>query len=168
MYTTLQPQSVDSQVEQAASEEYLINTEHILQMHDESDLPTVITRITYKFNVYEDQTTGWVFDATNTLAAIKALADTSAASTKIAIDVFEDIQTFDKIPGQTAVTWYFNVSDIVWAEDSPSGAYARLWYLSGGHKVTPVIVDHNIAKIFDLADTGTTTTTTSSTTTTSA
>ena len=166
-YTTLKPQPVDSQLELRAITNYLINTDHILEMHDESDLPTIITPITYKFNVYDDKMPELIFNATNTLAAIVTLADATPASTKIALNVFENIQSFNQVTGLTAVTWNFNVTDIVWGENDLTGAYARIWYLSGGHNVTPIIVDHNISQIVDLADTGTTTTTTTSTSSTS-
>ena len=155
-YTTLKPQPVDSEVELIKSTNYLVNTDHIIEMHDESDLPTVITPITYKFNVYDDKEPVFVFNATNTLAAIQTLADATPSSTKIALSVFEDIQSFNQVTGLTAVTWNFNVSDIVWGENDPTGAYARIWYLSGGHKVTPIIVDHNISQLVDWADTGST------------
>jgi hypothetical protein len=163
-YATLRPQAVDSEVELRASVSYLVNTDHIVEMFDN----TTARRLSYKFNVYDDQEPRFVFDVTATLAAIQTLADATAASTKITLNVFEDIQSFNQVTGLTAVTWNFNVSDIVWGENDATGAYARIWYLSGGHKVTPIIVDHNISQIVDLGDTGTTTTTTSSTTTTSA
>ena len=126
-------------------------------MVDHSDLPTVITRIRYKFNPYDDRTPVFVFDATSTLSAITTLADATPASTKLALSVFEDAQTFDIVSSLTAVTWNFNVSDIVWGENDPDDAYARIWVMSGGHKLTPYIVDHNISQIVDLADTATTT-----------
>jgi len=166
-FTTLEPQPVDSQVEERASTSYLINTDCIIEMVDQSDLPTVTTELRYKFNVHEDRQVPFKFDVNETLAAIQTLTDATPASPKIALSVLEDIQTFDLVSNATAVTWYFNVDGIVWGEDDPTGNYARIWVTEGGHDVKPYIVDHNISQIVDLADTGTTTTTTSSTSSTS-
>ena len=157
LYTTLKPQPVDSQAELVVSEYYLFNTDCIIDMVDHSDLPTVITRIRYKFHPYDDKSPVFVFDATSTISAINTLADATPASSKISLSVLEDINTFDKVSYATAVTWNFNVADIVWGENDPTDAYARIWVMSGGHKATPYIVDHNISQIVDLADTATTT-----------
>lgn len=162
MFTTAERQPVDSQVEVVASKEYLINTDQIIEMTDESDLPTVTTKILYKFNFQENRTTPFEFDVNETQAAIVTLADATKASEIIAINVFEDgsgnsIQSFNQVGSLTAVTRYFNVDDIVWGEDDPTGNYARIWVKRGGHSTKPLIVDHNIDQIIDTADTATTT-----------
>jgi len=123
--------------------------------------------LTYKFNVHDDRMGPFIFDVNETLAAINTLADATPASPKILLNVFEKIQTFDMIPNDTAVATYFNVVDIVWAEDDPTGNYCRIWISKGGHSIIPYIVDHNIDQIVDLGDTGTTTTSSTSTSSTS-
>lgn len=163
VFTNIRNQPTDSQVELALSEYYLINTDCIIDMVDESALPTVTTRIQYKFNVYEDQTPPFFFKANNTLAAINTLADATAHSTKIALGVFEDshgnpVQSFNQVTGLTAVTHYFNIADIVWGENDPTDNYCRLWVLQGGHVPQPYIVDYNISQVVDVGDGGATTT----------
>jgi len=153
IYSTIESQPVDSQVELYASRSYLFNTDSIIDLVDDTSYRT----IRYKFNPYEDQSPVFVIQVTNTAAAINTLADATPASTKIALNVFETAQTFDLVSSITAVTWNFNVADIVWGENDPTGAYARIWIKSGGNKVFPIIVDHNISQITDLADTATTT-----------
>jgi len=153
IYSVIESQPVDSQVELYASRSYLFNTDSIIDLVDDTSYRT----IRYKFNPHEDQSPVFVLQVTNTAAAIKTLADATPASTKIALSVFEDVQTFDLVTSVTAVTWNFNVTDIVWAENDPTDSYCRLWYVSGGNKVIPIIVDHNISQITDLADTATTT-----------
>jgi hypothetical protein len=153
LYATLRPQPVDSQVEQKISESYLFNSDCIIDLVDE----TSFRRLRYKFHPYEDRSPVFVIDVTNTAAALKTLSDATPASTKITLNVFEDAQTFDIVSSLTAVAWNFNVKDIVWGENDPTDAYARIWVMTGGNKVTAYIVDHNISQIVDVADTGTTT-----------
>ena len=166
-YTSSRTQPVDSQVELRLSTPYLVNTDYILELEDESALALVIVQVKYKFNVYDDRMPEFVFRVGDTRAAINTLADATPAHTIFSLSVYENIQTFDKIPSATAVTWYFNVADIVWGEDDSTGNYARIWYRVGGKEVVPIIVNHTIDQIVDLADTGTTTTTTTSTSSTS-
>ena len=163
----LSPQPIDSQVQERLSTSYLINTDAIIEMEDQTLLQVVKTRILYKFNVYDDRHPEFVFTVDDTVSAIKTLADATPASPKLALSVFENVQSFAGVTGVTAVTWYFNVADIVWAENGPSDDYCRIWILKGGHNVVPYIVDHNIDQVIDLADTATTTTTSTSSSSTS-
>lgn len=163
----LSRQPVDSQVEERLSTEYLINTDYIVEMEDQTVLAVTKTKLLYKFNVYEDRTPEFEFTVDEIVTAIQTLADATPASPKIALSVFEDIQSFNQVTGLTAVTWNFNVYDIVWAEDDPTGNYCRIWIVKGGHAIVPYIVDHNIDQIIDRADTGTTTTSSTSTSSTS-
>lgn len=161
--STAQRQPVDSQVEIALSTSYLVNADYIIDMVDQ----TSYRDLRYKFNVYDDKQTDLYIAVSDTAAAINTLADATANSQMISLNVFEGIQSFNQVTGLTAVETTFNVAAIVWGEDDPTGAYSRIWYLTGGGREVPVIVDHNIAQIVDLADTGGTTTTTSSTSSTS-
>jgi len=168
----LAPQPTDSQVEERLSTEYLINTDYIVEMEDQTVLAVLKTRILYKFNVYDDRHPMFVFTTDTLATAINTLADATPASPKIALSVYEDtlgnpIQSFNQVTGLTPVTWYFNVYDIVWAEDDLTGNYCRIWIVKGGHVVVPYIVDYNIDQVIDKVDTGTTTTTSTSTSTTS-
>ena len=153
--STLLPQSVDSQVELRLSTAYLINTDCITELLVEG---TTDSEIHYKFDVYGNKTGEFIFTVNETNAAIQTLSDATLASPKIALSVFEGVQSFNEVTGETAVTWNFNAADIVWAENDSTGAYARIWIMKGGHTVVPYIVDHNIDQIIDLVDTGTTTT----------
>jgi len=160
----LAPQPTDSQVEERLSTEYLINTDYIVEMEDQTLLAVVKTRLLYKFNVYSDRKEPFVFTVDTLYTAINTLADATPASPKIALSVFEDslgnpVQSFNQVTGLTPVTWYFNVTDITWAEDDPTGNYARIFICKGGNKIVPYIVDYNIDQIVDMADTGKTTTT---------
>jgi len=163
-FTTLGAPPVDSQVELYALEEYLINTDQIIEMEDASELPTVTTIVYYKFNFQEDKIAPFYFLANETVAAITTLSDATPDSSKIALTVYDDIQTFDMIPNATTTTWNFEIEDIIWGQNSPGNRYSRIWVKTGGNKVTPYIVAQSIDDIVDLADTGTTTTTTTTTT----
>ena len=147
---TAQRQPVDSQVELALSESYLINTDYLIDMVDQS----TYRDLRYKFNVYDDEQTDLYISVSDTAAAITTLADATASSKMISFDVFEGIQSFNQVTDVTAVETTFNVKDIVWAEDAPSGDYCRLWYNIGGKESVPIIVDYTIAEIVSLADTG--------------
>jgi hypothetical protein len=149
---TAQRQPVDSQVEIALSTSYLINTSYIIDVVDQ----TTYRDLRYKFNVYDDRQTDLYISVSDTAAAIQTLADATANSKMVSLDVFEGIQSFNQVTGETAVETTFNVADIVWGEDDPSGAYCRIWYTIGGKQTVPVIVDHTIAQIVQWADTGTT------------
>lgn len=163
LYTSLKRQPVDSQVEAKLSESYLVNTDCIVDVVDAASA----RQVRYKFNPYDDRIPQLWLEVTNSASAIATLADATPASTKVTLGVFENIQTFDKVSSDTAVTWNFNVADLIWGEDDESGAYSRIWVRTGGNKVSPYVVDHNISQIVDLVDTGTTTTTTSTTSTSS-
>ena len=152
LYATLKPQPVDAQVELKASESYLFNTDCIIDLVDNTTYRT----IRYKFHPYDDRIPLFVLDITNTAAAIQTLSDATAESTKMALSVFEDVQTFDLVTSVTAVTWNFNVASIVWGENDPTDAYARIWVMSGGNKISSYIVDHNISQIVEVADTAST------------
>lgn len=140
-------------------------------MVDESDLPTVTTSVCYKFNVYDDRMTPYYFLSGDTINTLTTLSDVTPNTNKITLTVYEDtlgnpIQSFNQIPLATTQDWLFNVADIVWGENDPTEAYARIWITEGGHGTKPYIVDYNLDQILDIAATGTTTTTTSSTSTT--
>ena len=164
-YTTSRNQPVDSQVELRLSTSYLLNTDFIIEMEDESTLALVITKVVYKFNVYDDRIPEFTFQSGDTIASLVTLSDAIPASTKLDLTVYDDIQTFDKIPYATTTTWFFNLEDIVWGEDDNTGNYARIWVKTGGHSLTPYIVDHTIEQLVDLADNGPTTSSTSTSST---
>lgn len=164
IYTSLRNQAVDSQVELALSEDYLINTDHIIEMEDESTLALVITNVKYKFHIYDDRQPYMQFRSGTAIAALVTLSDADFGTEKVALTVYENIQTFDLIDNATTQVWYFDVHSIVWAENDPTDTYARIWVQTGGNKLTPYIVNHTIAQIVSSA--GTTTTSTTSTTST--
>ena len=149
--STLLPQSVDSQVEARKSIAYLINTDYITEVYVEG---TVNSRIRYKFNIEEDRPGEFVFTVTATNAAVQALSDVALNTNKISLNVYEGIQTFDKIPLVTTTAWYFNVKDIVWAENDSTGAYSRIWICKGGKQIVPYLINHTIAEVVSLAATG--------------
>jgi hypothetical protein len=150
--TPTQRQPVDSQVEIALGISYLINTDYIIDVVDQ----TTHRDLRYKFNVYDDRQTDLYIAVTDTASAIQTLADATANSKMVSFDVFEGIQSFNQVTGETAVETTFNVADIVWGEDDPGGDYCRLWYLIGGKEAVPIIVDHTIDQIVEWADTGST------------
>lgn len=134
---------VDSQVEHATANEYLINMEYVIDVEDK----TSYRILRYKFNIYDDRQTDFSLYVGETMAAIQALADVSQDANMINLDVFEGIQSFNQISGLTAVETAFNVSAIVWGDTDEGDDYTRLWYQIGGKEAVPVIVDHTIEEI---------------------
>ena len=164
-------QPVDSEIQLKLSTEYIINTLNITEMKvystDDSD-------IKYKLNRNEDKSPEFHLRVAETNAAIKTLADVSAASNMVALDVFmgetnENVLTFAEaaLSGSTATTKYYTVNEIVWAEENNAATMSMLLVQVGGQDLEKIFVDSNLAQIKDLVETGTTTTTTSSTSTTS-
>ena len=163
------PQPVDSQVELRPSKEYLINTDNIVSLKVYS---TNDSDIRYKLNPEEDLSPDFHLRVNETNAAIDTLADTSAASNMVVLNVFytdynEDPLTFAECVGLSTTAKYFNITDIVWGEENASGNKSMLLIAQGGNKVKKIFVDHGLQMLKDLIETGTTTTTTSSTSTTS-
>ena len=157
LYSTLERQPVDSQVETYASRSYLVNTDCITEMTDE----TTYRKIHYKFNPNEGKTTPFEFDVTNTASAITTLADATKQSEILTLKVFEDehgnsIQSFNQASGLTSKTRYFNVDNVVWGEENPDATYTRIWVKAGGNKNIPLVIDYTITQIVNLTDTGAT------------
>jgi len=144
--TPTQRQPVDSQVEIALGISYLINTDYIIDVYDQ----TTYRDLRYKFNVYDDRQTDLYIAVTDSANAIVALSDVSQDANMINLDVFEGIDSFNQISGLTAVETAFNVSSLVWGEDELTDSYSRIWYLVGGKAAKPIIVDHTIAEIVAL------------------
>jgi len=145
--TTWTRRPVDSQVDTFFGTEYLINTDHIIDVEDQ----TTYRDIRYKFNVYDDRQTELYIPVGQTVAAIQALADVTQDSKIIDLDVFETAQSFNQVTGITAVETSFNVASIVWGDTDESDNYTRLWYVIGGKEAVPIIVDHTIEQIIVLA-----------------
>jgi hypothetical protein len=144
---TAKRQPVDSQVEVSLSSEYLINTDHIIDVVDK----TSYRNLRYKFNIYDDRQTDLYMAVGTSLAAIQTLADVSQDSEMISLDVFEGIESFNQISGLTAVETTFNVNSIVWGDTDEGDTITRVWYVIGGKQAVPIIVDHTIEEIVTLA-----------------
>ena len=138
---------VDSQVETSFGTEYLINTEYIIDVVDQS----TYRDIRYKFNPYDDRQTDLYIPVGETVLAITTLADVTQDGNMINLDVFEGVQSFNQVSGLTAVETAFNISSIVWGDTDASDNYTRLWYVIGGKEAVPILVDHTIEQIIVLA-----------------
>jgi hypothetical protein len=136
---------VDSQVEHAKANEYLINMDYVIDVEDK----TTYRILRYKFNVYDDRQPDFSIYVGETMLAIKALSDVSQDANMINLDVFEGIDSFNQVSGLTAVETAFNVSSIVWGDTDKGDDYTRLWYVVGGKAAKPIIVDHTIEEIIN-------------------
>ena len=133
----------------------LINTDYILDMklYGSDD-----ARIDYQLRSRFDRDTKFQFIVTDTLAQVVAGSNVSANSAIMALPVFEGDDTTS-----AAVTHYFNVEDVAWAENATTTT--SYVYVQEGADLKTYIVDYNIDQIMDIATSGTTTTTTTTTTT---
>jgi len=165
-------QPTDSQVQLKISEEYLINSDCIVEMKvyssDDSDL-------LYKLNPEDDRQPAFRLRVSQTNAELDTIADTDPDSNLMVLDVFENdygenALTFAECASLSTVAKYYNVEDIVWGEQNAAKTRSMLLIARGGQSVEKIFVDSGLDQIMDLVVTGTTTTTTSSTssTTTSA
>lgn len=149
--SSLERQPTDSQVEEKSVWYYLINSDYITEMRVSG---TNDSELHYKFHLYGDRKEEFVFTVDESNVAITEYADMSPVSPKLALSVYEDIQSFNQVTGVTPVTWNFNIDEIAWAEGSDSKAkagYSRIWICKGGNKVVPYIVDHTVIEIWLLA-----------------
>jgi hypothetical protein len=171
-FGTTAPQAVDSQIEIRSSTEYLINTDNIVEM---KVYGTTDSDLKYKLSTEEDRSPEFHLRVNETNSAIDTLADTSANSNMVVLNVFyndygEDALTFAECASLSTTAKYFNITDIVWGEENNAQNKSMLLIAEGGNKIRKIFVDHGLDMLIDLIVTGTTTTTTSSTssTTTSA
>jgi len=145
--SSLERQPVDTQVEEKVSTYYLMNTDNITEM---SLSGVNDSKFYYKFDVLEDKIPEFFIVADQSIAYMLSQVDDVPASPKVALDVFEEAQSFNQVTGITPVTWNFNVKDVVWAEGNiPSykAPYSRIWICKGGHTVVPYIVNHSLLDI---------------------
>ena len=149
-----------------ASEVVLINTDNIIEYKADEESSSD-TFIHYKMNLFDDASPEFWLKIDETAAALKILADTSAASNMITLPVFEGAYTFGDVTGLSTTDTIFNIQHIVWANESQNGHMSRIWVAEGGFAVKPFIVDYSIDAIVDVGDTGTTTTSSTSSTSTS-
>jgi len=162
-------QPTDSQVQLKLSTEYLINTDCIVEM---KVFGTTDSDLLYKLNPEDDKQPGFRLRVNETNAAIDTIADTSAASNMITLDVFyndygENALTFAECASLSTTAKYYNVDDIIWGEQNASETRSMLLIARGGQSIEKIFVDSNLDQVMDLVTTGTTTTTTSTTSTTS-
>jgi len=159
-------QPTDSQVQLKASTEYLINTSGIIEMKvyssNDSDL-------LYKIQPEEDRTPAFRLRVNETNAAIDTIADTSAASNLLTLNVYlndygENALTFAECASLSTTAKYYNISDIMWGEQNLTKTRSFLWIAHGGQSLEKIFVDGGLDYLMDLIVTGTTTTTTSTTT----
>jgi hypothetical protein len=121
--------------------------------------------ISYKLNRNEDRSPKFHLRVNETNAAVQALADVSAASNMVTLDVFENeysenVMSFTEaaLTTSTAVAKYINIDDIVWAEENSGATITLMLIQSGGNDLEKIFIDSNLAQIMDLITTGTTTT----------
>lgn len=148
---SLERQPTDSQVEVKPEWYYLINSDYFTEMEVSGSSDS---KIHYKFNVFNDRKEPFVIVFDDAVSYLIDYADTAASSNTIALDVYEEAQSFNQVVGMTPVTWNFNVADITWAEGSDPAAkagYSRIWICKGGHSVVPYIVDHTVIEIWLIA-----------------
>ena len=155
---------VESLLGVAASGTYLINTDNILKFKVQG---TTDTQLEYKLNIHEDNSPEFTFLVDNSNAALVLLSEATPASSMLLLDVYEGAQNFIEMEGLSTTEIYFNVKDIVWANENHAKTATRILVCEGGFAVHQYIVNHNLDQIVDLADTGTTSTTTTSTSSTS-
>jgi len=161
-------QPTDSQVQLKPSKEYLINTDCIveLKVYSSND-----SDILYKLSPEEDQTPAFRLRVNETNAAIDTIADTSAASNLLALDVYlndygENALSYAECASLSTTTKYYNISDIVWGDENLQETRTFLWITHGGQDLEKIFVEGGLDKLMDKITTGTTTSTTSSTTST--
>jgi len=169
-YGLVSARPVDSQIEGKPSQKLIINTDNIVRMklNDDGD-----SELKYKLNPNEDRSPEFTLIVNETNAAIQTLADTAAASNMVLLDVYlneysEDVMTFAECGLATSSTTakYYNIEDIMWIEENDDQNLSMMWVRVGGQSLNKIFVDHELEKIKDLVETGTTTTTTTSTSTT--
>jgi hypothetical protein len=158
---TLEKQPVYSRVQLNASTDYIINTDNIIKL---SLYGTNDSLVRYSWNIHDDQRVPDEFIVDQTNAAIQALADVSANSNMVALKVFEDILSFAAAASLTSVTRYFNITDIVWVEESSGGQMCKMIVAEKGFNEKGFIVDYNMDQFMDLVTGGATTTSTTTTT----
>ena len=170
-FGTAAPHPVDSQVELKASTEYLVNS---LCFNKLRVFGTTDSTINYKLNFHEDKSPDFLLRVNETNAALVDISDVAANSNMILLNVFlnnygEDVMTFAEAGNAFSSTTakYFNIDDILWGEENDSGNKSMLLIAEGGWGIKKIFVDHELAKIMDILETGATTTTTTSTSTTS-
>ena len=132
----------------------LINTDFIFGMELSGDDDALIT---YKLRPRFSRESTFQFIVSNTLAQVVTGSNVSANSNLVALPVFKE----DNV-SSTAVTTYFNIGDIAWADEGSDGTYSYV-YVNEGADIKRYIVDYSLAQIMDVATTGTTTTTTTTT-----
>lgn len=161
-------QPTDSQVQLKPSEEYLINTDCIveLKVYGSTD-----SDILYKLQPEEDRTPSFRLRVNETNAAIDTIADTSAASNLLTLNVYlneygENALSFAECASLSTTAKYYNISDIVWGEQNKTKTRSFLWIARGGQSLEKIFVHGGLDLLMDEITTGTTTSTTSSTSTT--
>ena len=125
----------------------LINTDNIVEFYASGANDSVVK---YNLNPYSAKFSPFVFITDEAPSAIVVGSNVSSNSNTIALPVFEEGDVTD-----TAVTHYYNVSDIVWANTYETD-YAEVYVLQKGWSIKKVLVNYTIAEILGLADTGTT------------
>ena len=159
---TTAAQAVDSQIELKASTEYLINTLNIVEMKvystDDSD-------ISYKLNRNEDKSPTFHLRVAEANSDIQTLADVSAKSNMVSLDVFlnehtENVMSYYEaaVSSSSAVTKYYSVEEIVWVEENTAATMCMMYVQVGGQDLEKIFVDSNLAQVYDMVTTGTTST----------
>lgn len=158
-------QPLDSEIQLKPSTEYLINTNSIVSLKVFS---TNDSDIRYKLNFREDRSPEFLLRVNETNAAIQALADVSANSNMVLLNVKEGALSYAEAATLSSTAKYYNIEDITWVEENNDATISRMIVAEGGYDLKIIFVNYNLAQIMDLLTTGTTTTTTSTTSTTTA